>query len=176
MKGIFNPMAKEREAASADISIPRALRNLGHSLNQKRAERMNEESEDNSATVGTSDFDDGSGFGESCVFNEETGQVDCHGDVKEGVDVSGGGGKNAERGVKSKGLGDVLIAMANAADKRKDARSAKKDRIATYIRKHSTIGSPYSNFRMNMPLFQLLSRYYDRRAEMIKSRRSRIPN
>lgn len=175
MKGIFNPMAKQRTAASADISIPRALRNLGQSLNQRRAERQAEE-EDTDITAGGADFDDGSGFGESCVFNEETGQVDCHGDVKEGVDVSGGGGKNAEKGGKSKGLGDVLIAMANRADKRKDIRSAKKDDTAKYLRDRSTLGSPYSDFRANMPLIQLLSRYYDRRAEMIKSRRSRIPN
>lgn len=176
MKGIFNPMAKQRAAASADISLARGLRNLGQSLNQKRAERMDEESGDNSVTVGTSDFDDGSGFGESCVYDEKTGQVNCHGEVEEGVDVSGGGGKNAQKGGKAKTLGDRLIAMANAADKRKDDRSAKKDDTATWFRKHSTIGSPRSNFRANMPLMQLLSRYYDRRAEMIKSRRSRIPN
>ena len=175
MKGLTNPRAKERGIATSDLSTSRLLRNLGRSMNQKRLERQAEEG-DKDVTFGGADFDDGSGFGESCVFNEETGQIDCHGDVKEGVDVSGGGGKNAEKGVKSKGIGDVLIAMADRSDKRKKDRSDSREKLARFFEKRSTIGSPQGDFRANMPLMQALARYFDRRSEVIDSRRSRLPN
>jgi len=77
---------------------------------------------------------------------------------------------------KSKGLGDVLIAMADASDKRKRDRSDSREKLARYFEKRSTIGSPYGSFRANMPLMQALARYFDRRSEVIDSRRSRLPN
>ena len=174
MKGLINPRAKDRSVASAELSTPRLLRQLGMALNERRARRDDEaESEEN--VTAKNEFDDGSGFGESCVFDEETGQVNCHGEVEEGVDVSGGGGKNAEKGTKARGLGDILIGMANASDKRKKDRSDRLERTAKFFEKRSTIGSPYSDFRVNMPIMQALARYFDRRSEMADARRSVKP-
>tara|TARA_R100001163_G_scaffold57718_1_gene45713 strand:- start:834 stop:1424 length:591 start_codon:yes stop_codon:yes gene_type:complete len=173
MKGLISPRAKERGIATADLSTPSLLRQLGMSLNERRARRDDEGEED---LIAENKFDDGSGFGESCVFDEETGQVNCHAYAEEEEgDVSGGGGKNAEKGTKARGLGDVLIAMADRSDKRKKDRSDRLERTARFFEKRSTIGSPYSDFRANMPIMQALARYFDRRSEMVDARRSVKP-
>ena len=67
--------------------MPRALRSLGQSLNDRRAEKESEETEEANNELQSGGvpyaqaFDDGSGGGKQCVINED-GEIDCTGQPK----------------------------------------------------------------------------------------------
>lgn len=171
-KGLINPRAHRRQIGSAP-SFERVLRNLGQALNEradaKAAEETSEAAEDVRETGGlyADAFDDGSGGGKKCIINED-GEIDCTGQP---TDQGGNSGvkDGLARGAESDSIGDLLIAMANRSGKRKRRRQKTNRNIARYFEDRSTLGNHDS--QLNLPLMQLAARYFDRRAEKIKSRR-----
>ena len=173
-RGLINPRAKRRQVGSAEIAGPRLLRALGQAMNDRAAEREDDEfseaAQDQRETGGlyAPAFDDGSGGGKQCIINED-GEIDCTGEPTGGASAYGGFGP--ARGAKSKSLGDMLIAMANNADKRKRRRQKTNKDLARFFEDRSTLGG--HDAQLNLPLMQLVARYFDRRSQKVKSRRSR---
>lgn len=173
-RGLINPRAKRRQVGSAEIAGPRLLRALGQAMNDRAAEREDDEfseaAQDQRETGGlyAPAFDDGSGGGKQCIINED-GEIDCTGEPTGGASAYGGFGP--ARGAKSKSFGDILIAMANNADKRKRRRQKTNKDLARFFEDRSTLGD--HDAQINLPLMQLVARYFDRRSQKVKSRRSR---
>ena len=173
-RGLINPRAKRRQVGSAEIAGPRLLRALGQAMNDRAAEREDDEfseaAQDQRETGGlyAPAFDDGSGGGKQCIINED-GEIDCTGEPTGGASAYGGFGP--ARGAKSKSFGDILIAMANNADKRKRRRQKTNRDMARFFEDRSTLGD--HDAQINLPLMQLVARYFDRRSQKVKSRRSR---
>ena len=173
-RGLINPRAKRRQVGSAEIAGPRLLRALGQAMNDRAAEREDDEfseaAQDQRETGGlyAPAFDDGSGGGKQCIINED-GEIDCTGEPTGGASAYGGFGP--ARGAKSKSFGDILIAMANNADKRKRRRQKTNKDLARFFEDRSTLGD--HDAQINLRLMQLVARYFDRRSQKVKSRRSR---
>lgn len=173
-RGLINPRAKRRQVGSAEIAGPRLLRALGQAMNDRAAEREDDEfseaAQDQRETGGlyAPAFDDGSGGGKQCIINED-GEIDCTGEPTGGASAYGGFGP--ARGAKSKSFGDILIALANNADKRKRRRQKTNKDLARFFEDRSTLGD--HDAQINLPLMQLVARYFDRRSQKVKSRRSR---
>ena len=173
-RGLINPRARRRQVGSAEIAGPRLLRALGQAMNDRAAEKEDDEfseaAQDQRETGGlyAPAFDDGSGGGKQCIINED-GEIDCTGEPTGGASAYGGFGP--ARGAKSKSLGDMLIAMANNADKRKRRRQKTNKDLARFFEDRSTLGG--HDAQLNLPLMQLVARYFDRRSQKVKSRRSR---
>ena len=173
-RGLINPRARRRQVGSAEIAGPRLLRALGQAMNDRAAEREDDEfseaAQDQRETgvLYAPAFDDGSGGGKQCIINED-GEIDCTGEPTGGASAYGGFGP--ARGAKSKSLGDMLIAMANNADKRKRRRQKTNKDLARFFEDRSTLGG--HDAQLNLPLMQLVARYFDRRSQKVKSRRSR---
>ena len=174
-RGLINPRAKRRQVGSAEISGPRLLRALGQAMNDRAAEKEDDEfseaAQDQKETGGlyAPAFDDGSGGGKQCIINED-GEIDCTGQPTEQGGNSGVKDGLA-RGAQSQSFGDILIAMANSADKRKRRRQKTNKDLARFFEDRSTLGG--HDAQINLPLMQLVARYFDRRSQKVKSRRSR---
>ncbi len=177
-KGLINPRARRRQVGSAEFSMPRALRSVGQSLNDRRAEKESEETEEANNELQSGGvpyaqaFDDGSGGGKQCVINED-GEIDCTGQP-EGEGGNSGVKDGLARGAQSKSLGDLFIAMANNADDRKRERQKTYKTLARFFEDRSTIGN--HDAQLNLPMMQLVARHFDRRGQKVKSRRSRGNN
>ena len=80
-RGLINPRAKRRQVGSAEFAGPRLLRALGQAMNDRAAEREDDEfseaAQDQKETGGlyAPAFDDGSGGGKQCIINED-GEID----------------------------------------------------------------------------------------------------
>jgi len=173
-RGLINPRARRRQVGSAEIAGPRLLRALGQAMNDRAAEREDDEfseaAQDQKETGGlyAPAFDDGSGGGKQCIINED-GEIDCTGEPTGGASAYGGFGP--DKGHEARSLGDMLIAMADSADKRKRRRQKTNKDLARFFEDRSTLGG--HDAQLNLPLMQLVARYFDRRSQKVKSRRSR---